>query len=75
MQTMGPESPLLNMQHYRNTLTKMIELAGFRDPNQFVQDPNTYQPPPPQEPPPPDPVVMAQMQALQAQAQTEATGI
>ena len=75
MQTMGPESPLLNMQHYRNTLTKMIELAGFRDPNQFVQDPNTYQPPPPQEPPPPDPVVMAQMQALQAQAQTEAARV
>jgi hypothetical protein len=33
LQTLGPDNPLLNLQQYANTLTKMIEMAGFKDAN------------------------------------------
>tara|TARA_B100001057_G_scaffold233509_1_gene233744 strand:- start:6593 stop:8830 length:2238 start_codon:yes stop_codon:yes gene_type:complete len=35
LQTLGPVNPLVTGQQYVNTLTKIIELAGFSDPSQF----------------------------------------
>jgi hypothetical protein len=48
MQTLGPNNPLVSMQQYSNTLTRMIELAGFKDANSFI---NTQVPPMPPAPP------------------------
>ena len=68
---LGPDNPLCDVQRYHNTLSKIVELSGFRDANQFFSDPQTYQPPPPEppEPTPEETVAQAQMVAAQAQAQ------
>ena len=68
LQTLGPDNPLLNLQQYANTLTKMIEMAGFKDANSFI---NTTVPPmPPQQPqdqkPSPE-EMLAQAEAMKAQ--------
>jgi hypothetical protein len=68
LQTLGPNNPLVNLQQYANTLTKMIEMAGFKDATTFIN--TTVQPMPPQsqEPPKPDPAEMlAQAEAMKAQ--------
>ena len=36
MQLLGPQNPLVSMQQYANTLTRMIELAGFQDAQTFI---------------------------------------
>jgi len=68
MQTLGPQNPLVNLQQYANTLTKMIEMAGFQDAQSFI---NTQVPPmPPQSPEEqkPDPAeILAQAEAQKAQ--------
>jgi exoribonuclease R len=68
MQTLGPSNPLVSMQQYSNTLTRMIELAGFKDANAFI---NTQVPPmPPAQPEQqkPDPAeLLAQAEAMKAQ--------
>ena len=68
MQTLGPQNPLVNLQQYANTLSKMIEMAGFKDAKTFI---NTDVPPmPPQQPEEqkPDPAEMlAQAEAMKAQ--------
>lgn len=68
LQQYGPQNPLVTVAQYRNTLAKIIEFAGFRDPGQFFSPvPHDYQPPPPQ--PPQDP--QAQATTLLAQVQAE----
>ncbi len=42
---MGANNPLVTGQQYANTLTKIIEMAGFKDANQFIN--TTVQTPPP----------------------------
>lgn len=68
LQTLGPQNPLVNLQQYANTLTKMIEMAGFKDAKSFI---NTQVPPlPPMQPEQqkPDPAEMlAQAEAMKAQ--------
>jgi len=68
MQTLGPQNPLVDLQQYANTLTKMIEMAGFKDAKTFI---NTDVPPMPPQPPEeqkPDPAEMlAQAEAMKAQ--------
>jgi len=68
MQTLGPQNPLVDLQQYANTLTKMIEMAGFKDAKTFI---NTDIPPMPPQPPEeqkPDPAEMlAQAEAMKAQ--------
>jgi hypothetical protein len=68
MQTLGPQNPLVDLQQYANTLTKMIEMAGFKDAKTFI---NTEIPPIPPQPPEeqkPDPAEMlAQAEAMKAQ--------
>lgn len=48
MTTLGPNNPLVNLQQYANTLTRMIEMAGFQDAQSFI---NTEVPPLPATPP------------------------
>ena len=68
MQTLGPDNPLVNLQQYANTLTKMIEMAGFKDATTFINTTIPPMPPQPQEPPKPSPQEMlAQAEAMKAQ--------
>jgi hypothetical protein len=72
MQTLGPQNPLVNLQQYANTLTKMIEMAGFKDATTFINTQVPPTPPQPQEPPKPDPAEMlAQAEAMKAQNQAQ----
>ena len=48
MTTLGPNNPLVNLQQYANTLTRMIVMAGFQDAQSFI---NTEVPPLPPTPP------------------------
>ena len=71
LQTLGPQNPLVNIQQYYQTLTQIIELAGFKDPARFFTDPSTFQAPP-QEPPKPDATEMlaqVQMESIRADIQ------
>jgi len=73
LQTMGPQNPLVDMNNYYQTLTQMLEIAGFKDPLRFFKDPANFQPS--QEPPKPDPneaLMQVQMQAIQADIQKKA---
>ena len=72
MQLLGPQNPLVSLQQYANTLTKMIEMAGFKDSSSFI---NTEVPPmPPQQqedskPSPEEMLAQAEMQKAQVTAQ------
>ena len=71
LQTLGPQNPLVSIQQYYQTLTQIIELAGFKDPARFFTDPSTYMAPP-QEPPKPDPnemLAQVQMESIRADIQ------
>ena len=67
---MGPQNPLVSLQQYANTISRMVEMAGFKDANAFI---NTQVPPMPPTPPEqqkPDPAEMlAQAEAMKAQNQ------
>ncbi|WP_176052589.1 portal protein [Paraburkholderia caribensis] len=69
LQQLGPNNPLVNLSQYSTTLTKIVELAGFKNAGMFFnQIPAGQQlPPPPQQPPKPDP----QMVKVQNDAQAE----
>ena len=72
MQTLGPQNPLVSMQQYANTLTRMIEFAGFQDAQSFVNTEVPPMPPQPQEPPKPDPAEMlAQAETMKAQVSAQ----
>jgi hypothetical protein len=68
----GPNNPVVSIQQYTNTLTKMLQLAGIKDSqNYFNQLPADFQLP---EPPPPKPTpeeMLAQVQAQSIQADIE----
>ena len=71
LQQLGPNNPLVNLQQYSNTLTKMIELAGFKDAQSFI---NTQVPPMPpmpeeQKPDPAELLAEAEIQKARVQAQ------
>tara|TARA_R100000700_G_C3178783_1_gene154789 strand:- start:3940 stop:6060 length:2121 start_codon:yes stop_codon:yes gene_type:complete len=72
LQTMGPNNPLVSLQQYANTLSKVIEISGFKDVDSFIN--STVQPMPPQQPEQqkPDPaelLAQAEIQKAQVQAQ------
>jgi len=72
LQLLGPQNPLVSMQQYANTLTRMIELAGFQDAQSFVNTEVPPMPPQPQEPPKPDAAEMlAQAEAMKAQVSAQ----
>ena len=73
LQQFGLENPIVNLGQYHTTLSRMVELAGFKDPNAFFTDPTQYQAPP-QEPPQPTPeeqYIQIQAQKAQADAQND----
>jgi hypothetical protein len=41
LQTLGPNNPLVTLQQYANTLTRTIEMAGFKDASNFVYPTST----------------------------------
>jgi hypothetical protein len=69
----GLDNPLVGVQEYRNTLAKMVNMAGFKNSEEFFKDPakTPPAPPAPPEPPPPDPALIL----AQAQAKAEADKI
>ena len=72
LQLLGPQNPLVSMQQYANTLTRMIELAGFQDAQSFINTEVPPMPPMPQQPPQPDPAaLLAQAEAQKAQVQAQ----
>lgn len=66
MATMGPNNPIVTPIQYRNTLSKIAELSGFKDASEFFQDPRNAPPPPPQQQGP-----NPQMQMEMAKAEQE----
>ena len=74
LQSLGPNNPLVTIGQYANTLGKLIEMAGYKDTTQFInQLPVDYTPPQPQ--PRPDPseaLTQVQVQAIQADIEKKA---
>jgi hypothetical protein len=65
----GPNNPVVSVQQYTNTLTKMLQLAGIKDSqNYFNQLPADFQMPQPPEPKPTPEEMLAQVQAQSIQA-------
>lgn len=79
--TVGPDNPLVTPKQYFNTLAKLIETGGFKDPSAFFTDPDSPEAQERmaakgQEPPPPDPKVeeakaRIELEAAKAQAQAQ----
>jgi len=74
LQSLGPSNPIVTVGQYANTLTKLVEMAGYKDSTQFFnQLPADYTPPAPQ--PQPDPtqaLAQVQIQSIQADIQKKA---
>jgi hypothetical protein len=68
LKELGPENPLVNLQQYHTTLSRMTELSGHKDVSAFWTDPSTYQAPPPEEPKPTPDEIFAQAQADKVRA-------
>ena len=68
IQSQGPSNPVVSVVQYTNTLTKMLQLAGIKDSqNYFNQLPADYQLPQ-QDPKPTPEEMLAQVQAQSIQA-------
>lgn len=65
----GPNNPVVSIPQYTNTLTRMLQLAGIKDSqNYFNQLPADFQMPPPEAPKPTPEEMLAQVQAQAIQA-------
>jgi len=65
----GPNNPVVTIPQYTNTLTKMLQLAGIKDSqNYFNQLPADFQLPPPEAPKATPEEMLAQVQAQSIQA-------
>ena len=65
----GPNNPVVSIPQYTNTLTKMLQLAGIKDSqNYFNQLPANFQLPQPPAPKPTPEEMLAQVQAQAIQA-------
>tara|TARA_R110000824_G_scaffold383753_1_gene577446 strand:- start:172 stop:2295 length:2124 start_codon:yes stop_codon:yes gene_type:complete len=69
LQTLGPSNPLVSLQQYSNTIGKMIEMAGFKDVQSFINTEVQPIPPQPPQPTPQDKLAEAEMQKAQVSAQ------
>lgn len=67
IQTVAVPQGLSDKTKVYNTLKRLSQVAGFKDPNEFWTDPSTQPPAPPA----PDPAVMAEQAKAQAQMQIE----
>jgi hypothetical protein len=71
----GPNNPVVSIPQYTNTLTKMLQLAGIKDSqNYFNQLPADFQLPPPEAPKltPEEMLAQVQAQSIQADIQKKA---
>jgi hypothetical protein len=71
IQQYGPDNPLVGMEQYHHTLSQMLQIAGFKNPDAFFRDP-AKEPPKPPAPPPEDPKmveVQGRLQMEQARLQ------
>lgn len=65
----GPNNPVVSVQQYTNTLTKMLQLAGIKDSqNYFNQLPADFKLPEPEAPKPTPEEMLTQVQAQSIQA-------
>ena len=71
LQQLGPNNPLVNLQQYSNTLSKMIEMAGFKDAQSFINTQVPPMPPQPQEDKPDPATLLAQAEIQKAQVQAQ----
>ena len=71
LQTLGPSNPMVSLQQYANTLSRMIEMAGFKDPESFINTEVPPLPPAPQETKPDAAELLAQAEAQKAQVQAQ----
>ena len=71
LQSLGPNNPLVNLQQYSNTLSKMIEMGGFKDAQSFVNTQVPPMPPQPQENKPDAAELLAQAEIQKAQVQAQ----
>lgn len=67
IQTVAVPQGLSDKTKVYNTLKRLSQVAGFKDPNEFWTDPSTQPPAPPA----PDPAMMAEQAKAQAQMQIE----
>ena len=67
--TLGPSNPLVSLQQYSNTIGKMIEMAGFKDVQSFINTEVPPIPPQPKEPTPQDMLAQAEMEKAKVSAQ------
>lgn len=73
--TLGPSNPLVSIAQYRNTLAKIVELSGFRDASQFINEvPADFQLPQQQEQrqSPEEILAMVQAKSIEADIQKKA---
>ena len=71
LEKLGANNPLVGLGQLRNTLSKMLEISGYPDSNQFFkQVPLDYEPPPPEPPQPSPEELLAQAQMMDIQART-----
>ena len=71
LQQLGPNNPLVNLQQYSNTLTKMIEMAGFKDAQSLINTQEPPMPPMPEEQKPDAAELLAQAEIQKAQVQAQ----
>ena len=62
---------MVSLQQYSNTLARMIEMAGFKDPESFINTEVPPLPPTPQETKPDAAELLAQAEAQKAQVQAQ----
>ena len=70
MGSMGMNNPIVTPLEYRNTLAKIAELSGFKNPTEFFADPRNAPPQQPQQPQQ-DPRIAIEMQKMQAEMQMQ----
>lgn len=61
----GADGPLVTLQNVYNTIKRMAELTGQRDPDRYITEPPEEDPNAPQEPPPPDPELVKAQQEME----------
>ena len=71
LQTMGANNPLVSLQQYSNTLTRIIEMAGFKDAQSFINTQVPPMPPQPEEQKPDAAEMLAQAEMQKAQVQAQ----
>jgi hypothetical protein len=67
----GPNNPLVTLRHYHNTLSRLIETMGYRDPSRFIGE-VPEQPQQQQEPQPDPKMIEAQARIQLEQAKQQA---